>query len=174
MSRTKREWEDIHRQIQALRELGISYDDAWTLRRCSMVLRKWFEGEWGNSDNYGSWAIVRGRKDHKPDCPTMFAVDSTDHGPCACRRRDFVHDDDGAPFLERIARQGPPQASHTPIPDREKGARKRIATILAKHEELQAYIQGDPRGCALYVLKAADVPLGEDASCFYTRGIAVF
>lgn len=58
------------------------------------------------------------------------------------------------------------------IPDRESGALKRMARIMAKHPELWAYHQSDPRGCALYVGRKADVN-GCDLSSVYTRGFAV-
>jgi hypothetical protein len=37
------------------------------------------------------------------------------------------------------------------IPNRERGALKRLAAIMARYPKLAAYYQGDPRGCALYV-----------------------
>lgn len=61
-----------------------------------------------------------------------------------------------------------------PMADRENGALKRLARIMAKHPTLDAYVQGDPRGCALYVLRPGDVPEGKDADAYYSRGIAVY
>ena len=67
-----------------------------------------------------------------------------------------------------------------PTPDRETGARKRLAAILAEcnarriAEPLTAYIQTDPRGAALYVLRPGDVPEGKDADAYYTRGLCVY
>jgi len=81
-------------------------------------------------------------------------------------------------------------------PDRETGALKRIAAILAPHAPKQYtaetcpgrpcadgcdhaspgltfYHQGDPRGCALYILRPGDVPEGQDPGAYYSRGIAV-
>jgi hypothetical protein len=58
-------------------------------------------------------------------------------------------------------------------PDLEKGARKRIGVVLARYPGLTAYVQGDPRGCALYILRPGDVPDGADAGSYYSRGIAV-
>lgn len=58
------------------------------------------------------------------------------------------------------------------IADREKGALRRIDALMAAHPELIAYHQGDPRGCALYVVRKADVPEGESVDRFYTRGFA--
>ena len=44
-----------------------------------------------------------------------------------------------------------------PIADRETGARKRLAVIMARYPHLTAYVQGDPRGCALYILTASQL-----------------
>lgn len=50
------------------------------------------------------------------------------------------------------------QESRYPIPDRETGACKRLAAIMANHPDLWSYNQGDPRGCALYVGRKSDLP----------------
>jgi hypothetical protein len=60
------------------------------------------------------------------------------------------------------------------IPDREKGALKRLGNIMAKYPDLKPYLQTDPRGAALYILRPNDVPEGKDASAYYTRGIVVY
>jgi len=60
-----------------------------------------------------------------------------------------------------------------PIPDREKGAEKRLGAIMARYPDFRAYVQGDPRGASLYVLKPGDWHAGDDLSSIYTRGIAV-
>lgn len=62
----------------------------------------------------------------------------------------------------------------TPIADRETGARKRLATIMARYPDLSAYVQGDPRGASLYILRPGDVPEGMAANCYYSRGLAVY
>ena len=61
-----------------------------------------------------------------------------------------------------------------PTPDRETGALKRLNGIMAKYPALSAYVQGDPRGAALYILRSGDVPAGEDVGSYYNRGIAVY
>lgn len=66
------------------------------------------------------------------------------------------------------------RAFRSPIADRETGALKRLAKIMAKHPDLRSYVQGDPRGCALYILRPGDVPEGENAESYYSRGIAVY
>lgn len=62
----------------------------------------------------------------------------------------------------------------TPCTDRETGARKRLALIMANYPRFSAYVQGDPRGAALYILRPGDVPQGEDADAYYSRGLAVY
>jgi len=61
-----------------------------------------------------------------------------------------------------------------PTPDRETGAKKRLAKIMERYPSLSFYIQGDPRGAALYILRPGDVPEGADADSYYSRGLAVY
>lgn len=61
-----------------------------------------------------------------------------------------------------------------PIADREAGAKRRLSKIMAKYPTLSAYIQGDPRGAALYILRPGDVPEGCEVDSYYSRGIAVY
>ena len=58
--------------------------------------------------------------------------------------------------------------------DRETGALKRIAAIMAKYAPLDYYVQGDPRGAALYILRPGDVPEGQNKDAYYSRGIVVY
>ena len=75
----------------------------------------------------------------------------------------------GKPFMVN-----PNNNRRYPTPDRETGALKRLAKIMAAYPALSAYVQGDPRGAALYILRPGDVPAGEDADSYYSRGIAVY
>jgi len=69
-----------------------------------------------------------------------------------------------------------------PVQDRETGARKRLAAILATRNarttgaewHLTAYVQTDPRGAALYILRPGDVPEGKGADAYYSRGLCVY
>lgn len=61
----------------------------------------------------------------------------------------------------------------TPCPDRETGALRKLDKIMKRYPELRAYVQGDPRGCALYLLRPDDAPAGKEDS-HYSRGIAVY
>lgn len=66
-----------------------------------------------------------------------------------------------------------------PVPDLEAGARKRLAAILSARNEretvaLSVYIQTDPRGAALYILRPGDIPEGLEAASCYLRGICAY
>lgn len=69
---------------------------------------------------------------------------------------------------------GPHTQRRYAVADRERGAQKRLAAIMARYPHLSAYEQGDPRGAALYILKPGDVPAGERAESYYSRGVAVY
>jgi hypothetical protein len=60
------------------------------------------------------------------------------------------------------------------IPDREAGAIKRLKSIFQNYPNLSYYLQTDPRGCALYILRPGDVPEGKDPAAYYSRGIPVY
>lgn len=64
--------------------------------------------------------------------------------------------------------------AYSRIADREAGALKRLKFIMARYPTLGYYVQGDPRGAALYILRPGDVPEGKDADAYYSRGVAVF
>lgn len=96
-------------------------------------------------------------------------------------RRWHEHECNGAIQREGIAGDGAPFWHSTfdgrklyRAPDREHGARKRLAAIMAHYPDLTPYVQGDPRGCALYLLRPNDVPAGKNADAYYSRGIPVY
>jgi hypothetical protein len=160
----------LHKQtcIDALQSAGISYHDAIALRRISMTLHRWHELECGDGNSYGSWSIVRGRKVKrlKDHIPTLSG-----------ERETFEHDDDGKPFMEHhhyLHGRGKDYVTYRSLPDRERGALKRLKAIVASYPGFAYYVQGDPRGCALYILRPGDIPDGSTADSCYTRGIAVY
>lgn len=59
------------------------------------------------------------------------------------------------------------------ISDRETPALKRIAKIMADYPGWAYYVQGDPRGAPLYILRPGDVPAGASIDSCYNRGVAV-
>jgi hypothetical protein len=76
------------------------------------------------------------------------------------------------PYLVTYLHTG--ETRRSKIPDREKGAKKRLAAIMARYPTLSAYIQGDPRRAALFILRPGDVPKGADVNAYYSNGIAVY
>lgn len=147
--------------IQTLETVGISYEDAVALRRISMTLHRWHELECGTSDDYKSWCIVRGKrvKVTQPAASTPYW--------------EFEYDDNGLSYLEIHFHRGDGKTKYERYPDRERGALKRLAAIMAKYPTLSHYVQGDPRGAALYILRPGDVPEGMKAESCYNRGIVV-
>jgi hypothetical protein len=132
---------------------GISFEHAQELRRISMTLHRWYELECGDGNDYASWCITRGKKTGKV----------------------FEYDDAGKPYIERHMYrfamtshgQHDTTTTYTLIADRERGALKRLAAIMANYPKLNAYLQTDPRGCALYI--------GENLTdTNYNQGIAVY
>src|SRR5882672_2636131 len=141
--------------VQVLCLNGFSWDDATALRRISMTLHAWVELECGNAHNWEAWSIVRGRKE----------VNSAGYV-------QFVYDDDGKPFIERHNHRTS-KATYEFIPDREKGALKRLKAIMVRYPEFEAYHQTDCRGAALSIVRKSDIPEGQTVDAYYTRGIVV-
>ena len=96
----------------------------------------------------------------------------TDHG---CIEREESDPEGGRPFWRYS--DGKRGAF---MPDRELGAQKRLLAIInaeaKRHGECRysAYIQGDPRGAALYIIRPGDVPEGSTVDSCYSRGICVY
>ena len=132
--------------MNRLANLGFSHEEAFKLRRIEMTLQRWFEYECGTGDSRVSRSIER------------------EGGT-----------DDGKPFM-RVQFQSASgwQDRRYPIADKETGARKRLAKIMAGHKKLAAFVQSEPRGCALYILrKGKDIKPGDDINSIYSRGFAV-
>lgn len=154
---TRREAERLTHQTDTLIDLGFTRDEAEALRRISMTLHRWYALECGDSNAYGSWAIER---------------DENGDGPPYMVRHHYGH----GRYPDRVTR--------TRIPDRERGAEKRLKAIVARRNgvtfngapvaPVAYYLQTDPRGAALYILRPGDVPEGGDPSSYYTRGICVY
>ena len=59
-------------------------------------------------------------------------------------------------------------------PDREVGALKRLYKIMSNKPSLSYYLQTDPRGASLYILRPGDIPEGCDKASWYTNGICIY
>jgi len=143
---TKTEHARRARLSEVLQSLGFTEEEGETLRRISLTLQRWHELECGTNSG--------------------------------CIERD---DATGRPYWvsEWGAQWGAGKRTRRPIADRETGAYRRLADLLkARNEraadELDAYIQTDPRGAALYILRPGDIPQGSKAESCYTRGICVY
>jgi len=134
--------------ILRLMQAGIVMDDAFTLRRIAMTLHRWHEYECGTENA----CIVRGKWNKET--------------------AQFDYDDNGAPHWEFSGGSG--RSRYSRVPDREKGALKRLKTVMARYPQMRAYIQGDPRGASLYILRPGDVPEGREVDSCYSNGIAVY
>jgi hypothetical protein len=138
-----------------LQAAGVSWNDAQALRRIAMTLHRWHELECGDGNAHASWCLTRGYKRGKSES------------------LGFRYDDAGKPFIE-THRHSENVARYTPVADRERGALKRLGKIMAGYPGMTAYVQGDPRGAALYILRPGDVPEGADVESCYNRGVAVY
>lgn len=144
---TKIERENRHRMYNALQGLGFTFDECERLRRISMTLRRWHELECGSGDDFADWAVERD------------------------------NNGEGVPYLVKHIHKRNGNEARTikkRIADRETGAKKRLAKLLESKAGLSAYIQGDPRGAALYILRPGDVPEGREPMSYYYRGICVY
>ena len=142
---TKREFLRQQRQQEVLQGLGFTETEANQLRRISMTLQRWYELECGTEAGY----IDRDEETNKPY---------------------MVREYRGKQYRVITA-------------DRETGAIKRLQGIIharnirqprAEDPLLSYYLQTDPRGAALYILRPQDVPAGESPAAYYSRGICVY
>ena len=140
----------IAHQQQVLESLGFTQDEAQALRRISMTLHRWHEMECG---------IDGGCVERDEETGKAY----------------WHHSNTGRRF---------------PIADRETGALKRLAAIIGQRNgrpaivagrlnaapagQVSFYVQSDPRGAALYILRPGDVPEGADVNGYYSRGICVY
>jgi len=125
---------EVKDRLQA-RGVCVTLDQANTLRRASIALHRWAEGECGDGNDHYSWSIERDESTGKP---------------------------------YRVVYPHTGESRRHPIPDRERGALRRVAALC---RELGAhfYHQTDPRGCVLYV---ASEPLTDQT--YSTRGVAIY
>jgi len=159
---TKQEAARRTHMYNALQSLGFTFDECEKLRRISMTLRRWHELECGTGDGQVSVSVERDG-DEPNSKPYKRIQYPTANG-----------------YVDK----------RYPIADRETGARKRLGAIVqernrrighykAKHETwstyaVHEYIQGDPRGAALYILRPGDIPEGQAADSCYSRGICIY
>jgi len=107
-----------------------------------MTLRRWYELECGDSNDGASWAIERGENGDGPPYRVVHY-----YGPGKYRKQRF------------------------PVPDRETGAKKRLAAIMARYPDLVPFVQTDPRGGSLYLVpreKVGEPGTSKGIDCVYS------
>ncbi|CAB4147492.1 hypothetical protein UFOVP1017_31 [uncultured Caudovirales phage] len=148
---TRREAARQTRQQDVLVSLGFTIGESDALRRISLTLHRWAEHT----------------------CNGIIERDETRQN-----RPFWSNPNTGRHFV-------------APVADRERGALRRLAAIFTarvareSHADgtrsgawlqpaLSFYVQGDPRGAMLYVLRPGDVPEGADVDSYYSRGVAIY
>lgn len=151
---------EIHGLTVAADYSLIAREDAESLRRISMTLHRWHELECGTDGG----CIERGRMARHSNRRAPRQPDGT-RWP-----QEFESNENGAPYW---ADHNGERTRYHKIPDREAGALKRLAVIMSRYPSLTSYVQGDPRGCALYILRPGDILEGSVPNACYSRGLAV-
>ena len=144
---TKTEAQRRARLDAYLLNLGFTDSEVTSLRRINSTLQRWYELECGD----GNGMIDRDDATGKP-----YWVSYT---------RRYLGANDAR--------------MRSPVADREAGALRRLAGIIkARNARTDApvstYVQTDPRGAALYILRPGDIPEGASVESCYTRGVCVF
>jgi hypothetical protein len=124
--------------------LGFTADETAALLKAERALHRWAEMECGTGDDRTTVIIERDEETGKPYRHTQW-----------------------------MGFGGQWRTRREPVRDMERAALCRIDGIIEGKPGLSFYHQGDPRGCALYILRPNDVPAGESADSYYSRGIAV-
>lgn len=93
--------------------------------------------------------------------------DGNDHASWGIERDETT----GKPF--RVVYPHTRPSYRVAIADREKGALRRVAAIMAAHPDLWSFHQTDPRGCALYIGRTSDLNPDMPLDSQYNRGMAV-
>jgi len=151
---TKREALRQTTQANALISLGFTPTEADVLRRISLTLSRWAEHECNGLIERDE---TRGNRPFwsNPNTGRHFVAPAADRERGALRRLD-------ATVSARNARNGFVQNAgyYGVLPDDARW--------------IDYYVQGDPRGAAVYILRPGDVPNGADVDSYYARGVAIY
>jgi hypothetical protein len=128
---------------KVLSSFGFSHDETSQLLRVEKGLSRWHELECGTGNDKRSESVERDEVTGKP----FRRIQWRDHNG---NWRENKH----------------------PTPDREKGLHKQLVCLF-EGKAVRPYIQGDCRGCAVYIIRPNDIPEGESVDSFYSRGIPV-
>lgn len=196
--------------VQSLTALGFTAAEIAQLRRIERTLHRWAEAECGDSNDHCSWSIERAEPvkvtlgipadsnghvwlfedgARTADLGCEISIDSPEAVRALKRKQARRDREVGKPFRVTYPHNPEGKERRIAIPDRESGALKRLARIVAARNErisernerelrvddggVLFYHQTDPRGCALYLLRASDIGIGEKIESVYSRGVAV-
>jgi hypothetical protein len=158
----KRQWD----QENTLINLGFTQAEAASLRRISMTLHRWHELECGTDrgcierDEQTGRAYWRnamnGNRQSFPDRETA-----------ALKR------------LAAILKARNDRVTRLPVLTDEDATNRRPGADESDRTEAQklaltAYVQTDPRGAALYILRPGDIPEGGFVESYYNCGLCVY
>ena len=109
------------------------------------------------------------------DSESLRRIEMTLHswGERECNGNIQRDENTGKTYSVHYVGQYQDQEVRHPTADRETGALNRLKKIMSRYPKLLTHHQSDPRGCALYVIRKADVKPGEQLDSVYTRGVAV-
>jgi hypothetical protein len=130
----KRQAENYVRLCGSLAKHGLTETETRQLLRAERTITRWADAECGDSDNNGHTSIERDEATGKP----VF---------WSCR---YVRDSRGQVIGEKNTR--------VPLVDKETNALNRVKAICDRHG-LTFYHQQDCRGCALYIIRPASLPV---------------
>ncbi len=134
-----------------LQDLGFTYEEAFSLRRIEMTLRRWAEQECNGEIERGDVGITAG----KPFRVRNWGVGSFRKWRIADREAGALK------RLQSIVNARNARKFPAGIPDAD-----------CHVDFLFAYHQTDPRGCMLYLVKTGDLN-GQAIDSVYNRGVAV-
>ena len=141
----KERGEVMHR----LGRIGIGEHDVQALRRIAMTLRR---------------IAMTLHRWHELECG-----DATEWASFGIERDEGT----GKPYMVTHPYKANAKVTRRAVPDCEQGALKRLGAIMAKYPDLTPYVQGDPRGAALYILRPEDIRDSGIDSC-YSNGTAIY
>ena len=130
--------------FEMMGRVGFSAAETETLLKAERALHRWAEMECGTGDDRHTVSVERDEQTGKPFRRVQFYSYA---GKWVDRRE--------------------------PCRDMEAAALRRVAAIAEAHPGMSFYHQGDPRGCALYLIRPGDVIEGADVGSYYSRGIAI-
>jgi hypothetical protein len=185
--RHEREW-----MQQAVERLGFTHEEFYQLRRISMTLHRWHEHECnGNIQRPESRAHCQ-QCNGAPWFGELAETGSCHHcgDPAPLRKVS-----DGKPrWFSTYSIENDAKPKGYRIADREHGALRRLGKIVADANTrfwvqackegfsgpigenprfVHAYVQGDPRGAALYLVPVAELR-GQQIDSVYSRGVAIY